>query len=212
MCVIAVSRKGDRQPTRAELLAMFNTNPHGAGYMLARDGHVEIHKGFMAFEDFWRSVRFECLTKADAVVYHFRISTQAGVNPEMTQPFPLTSRLPLMRKLDIISAPVGIAHNGIIALTSDPNEKTYSDTALFIGQFMTRLIHRRSDIDNPQTQTIIRKLIGDYSKLAILTGDGEVTTIGNFTEDNGILVSNLHHKEPPRKVIPVKNYTWQWDF
>lgn len=210
MCVIAVSKIGERQPTIAELRAMFKRNPHGAGYMLARDGHVEIHKGFMNFDDFARAVRSERLTKDDAVVYHFRISTQAGVNPEMTQPFPLTSRLPLMRKLDIISAPVGIAHNGIIPLTSDPDEKMYSDTALFVAQYMTRLIHSKRDIDNPQTQTIIKKLIG-WSKLAILTGDGGITTIGEFTDDDGILLSNTNHK-PQLHPVYNKNYKWQWEF
>lgn len=214
MCVIAVSRIGQRQPTTAELREMFNHNPHGAGYMVARAGRVEIHKGFMNWPDFLLNIKREQFTEDDAVVYHFRISTQAGVNPEMTQPFPLTPKLPIMRKLDITSANVGIAHNGIIALTSDPNEKTYSDTALFIARFMTRLIHNRSDIDNPQTQTIIEKLIG-WSKLAILTGDGGITTIGEFTEDNGILLSNLNHKAKPEPVKywkTGKNYTWQWDF
>ena len=47
MCIICVSPKGTRQPTRAQLKTMFFRNPHGAGYMYARDGIVHIHKGFM---------------------------------------------------------------------------------------------------------------------------------------------------------------------
>jgi len=190
MCVIAVSERGTRQPTKAELLAMFNHNPHGAGYMLARGGRVEIHKGFMWFDDFWRAVRSERLTAADPVVYHFRISTQAGVNPEMTQPFPLTSRLSITKALDV-RCTVGIAHNGIIPVTADPAEHNYSDTALFVAGYLSGMMRTTSDID-AALLTEIESLIG-WSRLAIMDGTGEIVTIGKFTEHNGILLSNLNH-------------------
>ena len=190
MCVIAISERGKRQPTRAELLAMFKHNPHGAGYMLARGGRVEIHKGFMLFDDFWRAVRSERLTAADPVVYHFRISTQAGVNPEMTQPFPLTSRLAITKALDV-RCTVGIAHNGIIPVTADPAERNYSDTALFVAGYLSGMIRTTSDIDDVLLNEI-KSLIG-WSKLAIMDGTGEIVTIGKFTEHNGILLSNLNH-------------------
>ena len=47
MCIICVSRSGVRQPGEATIRAMFLNNPHGTGYMFARDGWVTIHKGFM---------------------------------------------------------------------------------------------------------------------------------------------------------------------
>ena len=81
--------------------------------MFARAGRVTIHKGFMSFDDFRKAVESEHFTKNDPVVYHFRISTQAGVNPSMTHPFPLTSDLVNCEALDLTCA-VGIAHNGII--------------------------------------------------------------------------------------------------
>ena len=84
MCIICVSRSGVRQPGEAAIRAMFLNNPHGAGYMVARGGRVEIHKGFMNLGDYLRAIRAECFTLQDSVVYHFRISTQAGVGPEMT--------------------------------------------------------------------------------------------------------------------------------
>ena len=52
MCIICVSKSGVQQPTDTTLRAMFRRNPHGAGYMYARDGKVTIHKGFMNIEDF----------------------------------------------------------------------------------------------------------------------------------------------------------------
>ena len=40
MCIICVSKSGVQQPTDTTLRAMFRRNPHGAGYMYARDGKV----------------------------------------------------------------------------------------------------------------------------------------------------------------------------
>ena len=84
MCVICASPKGVRQPTRSEIKAMFLRNPDGAGYMVARDGSVTIHKGFMNLDEFLNALKAEHFTAKDSVVYHFRISTQAGINPGMT--------------------------------------------------------------------------------------------------------------------------------
>ena len=120
MCIICVSKSGVRQPTEQELYTMFVNNPHGAGYMVARHGMVTVSKGYMDFDEFLNAVRREHFTEKDSVVYHFRISTQAGVNPEMTHPFPLSNRLGRMKKLDT-NCRIGVAHNGIIRLTSGRN-------------------------------------------------------------------------------------------
>ena len=84
MCIICVSPARTRQPSISQIKMMFQSNPHGAGYMYARDGRVHIHKGFMDIDSFLSAVKAEHFTAKDSVVYHFRISTQAGVNPEMT--------------------------------------------------------------------------------------------------------------------------------
>ena len=82
MCIICVSKSGVRQPGEATIRSMFLNNPHGAGYMVARGGRVEIHKGFMRLDEYLRAIRAECFTPQDSVVYHFRISTQAGVDAD----------------------------------------------------------------------------------------------------------------------------------
>ena len=92
MCVICASPTGVRQPTRSEIMAMFLRNPDGAGYMVARDGKVTIHKGFMNLDEFLNVLRKEHFTKW--------ISTQAGVSSTMTHPFPLSNQLARMEKLD----------------------------------------------------------------------------------------------------------------
>ena len=76
MCIICVSKSGVRQPSDITLRAMFRRNPHGAGYMYARDGKVTIHKGFMNIEDFLAAVHAEQFTPQDSVVYHFRIQSR----------------------------------------------------------------------------------------------------------------------------------------
>lgn len=199
MCVIAVSKRGIPQPSRAQLETMFKNNPHGAGYMFARDGSVTIHKGFMNFQDFIRAVENEHFTDADPVVYHFRISTQAGVNPEMTHPFPLTQIRENCEKLDLICS-VGIAHNGIIRMTSDSKETRFSDTVIFITDYMTRLIRCREDITDPSVNEMIETLTN--SKWALMDGfTGEIVTVGQFVNFHGLLFSNGSYLPREARVI-----------
>lgn len=169
MCVICASPKGTRQPSLSEIKRMFYRNPHGAGYMYARDGKVVIHKGFMNLGDFLNAIREEHFTAADSVVYHFRISTQAGVNPEMTHPFPLSNQREDMKALDVICG-CGIAHNGIIRLTTDPTEKEYSDTAIFITDYLSQYILRPSDLHRDEL----------HGTVVILKADGGIQRVVCF--------------------------------
>ena len=190
MCVICLSKAGVRQPNRKEIETMWEANPHGAGYMFVKDGRVEIHKGFMELNDFIRSVNEEKFTDDDVVVYHFRISTQGGVNPEMTHPFPLSDDLEDMGLLDL-ACDVGIVHNGIIRLTSCKSE--YSDTALFIAGYLPALIRDPHDITSKDVLRCIKGLA--QSKLVLLNGDGEIGVVGDFLADkSGLMFSNNSFK------------------
>ena len=187
MCIICVSPKGTRQPTRAQLKTMFFRNPHGAGYMYARDGIVHIHKGFMYLDDFLAAIESEHFTARDSVVYHFRISTQAGVNPEMTHPFPLSNQPWHMCRLDL-RCRIGVAHNGIIRLTTDPMNKEYSDTVIFITDYLADIIRKPEDLRNQRVLDLVYRLA--RSKFAIMDGSGYVATIGEFVNERGLLFSN----------------------
>lgn len=173
MCIICVSKSGVRQPSDITLRAMFRRNPHGAGYMYARDGKVTIHKGFMNIEDFLAAVHAEQFTPQDSVVYHFRISTQAGVNAPMTHPFPLSNQPRMMRSLD---------------LTSDPDNKRYSDTAIFVTDYLSKIIRKKADLRDPVTLELIWQLA--KSKFAIMDNSGYIATVGHFIDDHGLLFSN----------------------
>ena len=214
MCVICISPKGTRQPNETEIKAMFNANPDGAGYMFVnKDGLVEIHKGFMELSDFLREIKGRRFTKNDVVIYHFRISTQAGVNPYMTHPFPLTADLENTKLLDC-TCPVGIVHNGIIPCTSRKDAE-YSDTALFITQYLSGMIERTTDLLDDVIQHRIENLL--QSKMAIMDGKGNYITIGKFiTDTSGLIFSNMHWERFTRPIVnlfdrdtwvtPIYNY------
>ena len=166
---------------------MFAWNPHGAGYMVARNGKVIISKGYMNVDDYLYAVGQEHFTAKDSVVYHFRISTQAGVQPAMTQPFPLSNRLQHMKALDV-TCDCGIAHNGIIRLTTDITNREYSDTALFIANYLSKILRRSADLTDPEKLAFIHRLA--QSKLAIMDRSGYIATVGDFVNEHGLLFSN----------------------
>ena len=187
MCIICVSPKRVRQPNVTTIRRMFRNNPDGAGYMVARDGKVTISKGFMDVDEYIEAIRAEHFTAKDPVVYHFRISTQAGVNPEMTHPFPLSNRIEHMKVLDV-ECSCGVAHNGIIRLTTDRNNHEYSDTALFIANYLSLIIREPGDLKDERVLTLIHRLAG--SKLAIMDGEGYIATVGEYINQKGLLFSN----------------------
>ena len=187
MCIICVSPKRVRQPNVTTIRRMFQNNPDGAGYMVARDGKVTISKGFMDVDEYIEAIRAEHFTAKDPVVYHFRISTQAGVNPEMTHPFPLSNRIEHMKVLDV-ECSCGVAHNGIIRLTTDPTNREYSDTALFIANYLSLIIREPGDLKDERVLKLIHRLAG--SKLAIMDADGYIATVGEYINQKGLLFSN----------------------
>lgn len=191
MCVICYSPKGANQPDEELIRLMFARNPHGAGYMTPCKNGVEIHKGFMVVEDLIRAVRD--FGPDDSVVYHFRISTQAGVNPYMTQPFPYSRDIRNMRHLDV-RAMLGIAHNGVIPMTSDPNDDLYSDTAHFVADYLPVLIRSEDDLQNPAVQDLIEYTT--KSKLAIMAPSGECSLYGAWKEIDGCWYSNSYFFTP----------------
>ena len=196
MCIICVSPKRVRQPNVTTIRRMFQNNPDGAGYMVARDGKVIISKGFMNVDEYIEAIRAEHFTAKDPVVYHFRISTQAGVNPQMTHPFPLSNRIEHMKVLDV-ECPCGVAHNGVIRLTTDPRNREYSDTALFIANYLSLIIREPGDLKDERVLKLIHRLAG--SKLAIMDGSGYIATVGGFINEKGLLFSNDSYQKDGRR-------------
>lgn len=196
MCIIAYKQRETAFPTKETLKTCFRNNPDGAGFMYANNGAVTIHKGFMNFKAFWNALRDARAVTGDNIPYvmHFRITTQAGTRPDCCHPFPLSSKMDDLRKLKN-RAKIGIAHNGIIQITSNNYSKTitHNDTMEFITEYLSLIIDKPDYYTDKKTLAIITKLCD--SRLAILDGDGHCELIGHgWTKDeNGVIYSNTSY-------------------
>lgn len=210
MCVIVYKPINETFPTKDELKNCFINNPDGAGYMWADGEKVHIEKGFDTFKRFWKSLGKTRAKYGDngAYVMHFRISTQAGTRPDCTHPFPLSDDMNELRKLST-TCKIGIAHNGIISLTSTYSYKsavTHSDTMEFITDYLSLIIRSRDFYKDEKTLKLIEKL--GKSRFAILDGKGHCQLLGSgWVEHNGCQYSNKSWE-----IKKVEKFDWtKWE-
>ena len=206
MCIIAVKKIGVDLPKEEVFRNCFLNNPDGAGFMYNSHGKVVIRKGFMRYSDFKYALENELKkikdVKNTGMVFHFRITTQGGTRQENCHPFPISNVENDLRETNI-RTPLGIAHNGIIDLTSGYNYGKYdaalkkyvrkdehlSDTQLFIRDYLYDIYKLNHNFyKTEEGLELVEKLID--SKMAFLDGTGEIHTIGAFNECKGILYSN----------------------
>lgn len=192
MCIIAAKPAGVAMPSTETITRMWTRNPDGAGLMWAEGSSVHIEKGFMKLKSFLAAVDALASRKdltATPVVMHFRITTHGGTCPENTHPFPVSESMGLLKKLHCTTN-LGAAHNGIIDIRT---RKGVSDTMEFIT---TRLAILHKLIPNFYDNADALRLVANEidSKMALLTKDGRIVTIGDFVEDGGILYSNTSYK------------------
>ena len=84
---------------------------------------------------------------------------------------------------------IGIAHNGIIQLTSD-GSKDYSDTMKFITDYLALIIQSYDWYKNARTKQLIERLMGSC-RLAILDKNGHCELLGSgWVQDKGCFYSN----------------------
>jgi hypothetical protein len=197
MCIIAAKPVGIAMPSDQTIENMWNGNNDGAGFMWAEKGSVHIRKGFMTFEKF-RTALDEFLATHDAtntaLVMHFRITTHGGTKPENCHPFPITDNVGLLTKLEC-KTKVGVAHNGIINISP---RKGISDTMEYIASQLAPLY--RGVPDFYRNKNLIEMIYNaTASRLAFLDGEGNLFTVGEFQEDNGIKYSNGSYKNFARR-------------
>lgn len=192
MCIIAIKPTGIEPIDKNILATCFDNNPHGAGFMLSRNGKVEISKGHMTMEAYWQALENAHITTKDTVIYHCRIGTAGGNTPENTHPFPISKSLKRLKELNT-TTDIGIAHNGIISIEHNKDE---SDTMAFIKKILAS-----KTVRNNLKEPAITELIANYTKtsrLAILYGNADIVTTGTgWTTKNGITYSNSTYKETP---------------
>lgn len=199
MCIVIYSPKDKLVPDCEILKRCFNSNPDGAGYMYVENGKVHIKKGYMNFGDFYGDItkdQYELIHQHiySPFVIHFRISTHGGTNKSNTHPFPISANEDDLTKTEI-NCDVGLAHNGILSVASKYSDKM-SDTQMFISKFLSHLIKTNSHYyEDEDTMLMIRSLIGNYNKLAILSNDGHCELFGDFIEDDGYYYSNSTYEK-----------------
>lgn len=190
MCVIVYKPAASKMPSLDDLRKCFEANPDGAGLMWpGDDGYVHIRKGLMTWDAFESAVLSRDFA-GKPVVFHFRISTQGGIQPGLTHPFPVCGSYEAMRSLCVKSR-MGLAHNGIIGLTSD-GSKDHNDTMRFVKDFAYPVYKASGFHDQDGT---LGSGLGDIamgSRLAIMAGDGSVWLEGDWQERNGCYYSNLY--------------------
>ena len=211
MCIAIYSPIGNDVPCEKNLKASWEENPDGAGFAYnLPSGQVKIVKGFMTWDSFWDA--FQSHEKKNdfknrGVLIHFRIQTHGGVNPECTHPFPIVDDEGCLQKLEYVS-PYAVIHNGIISLTSaDARLKTkMSDTMVFVQKYLTKLATYKNWLQNDKTMELIDDLID--SKMAILSGDGQIHATTGFDRDSedGNYYSNQSYKHGRFKKF--SSYFW----
>lgn len=204
MCIIVAKPEGIDFPSDAILENCFNTNSDGAGFMFARGKEVRIRKGFMTFEDFIEALKAEDIKKYEACVMHFRIGTQGGNTKPNCHPFPIPCTDENVGKLSYES-PIGMVHNGIINLCY--SNDGMSDTMHYAIDVVTPLYRLvKSFMYNEEALDLLETTC--ESKLCFLNGLGDIVTVGDFIEDDGILYSNTSYL---RKTYNYSSYTQVWN-
>lgn len=208
MCIIAAKPAGVALPKDEYIRNMWDGNRDGAGIMYVLNGKVRIEKGFMkykAFVDALNRIKTIVDPVATPMVMHFRITTHGGTKPENTHPFPITDNLGALRKL-IGTTDIGVAHNGIIPITP---RKGISDTMEYIVSQLAPLKRALPRFcENPHAMQLVENAIG--SKMAFLTKEGRLYTVGKFIEDEGILYSNTSYEGWFYRSRSL-GYGWSWD-
>ena len=192
MCIIAAKPAGVPMPNETTIRNMWDGNRDGAGIMYLDGGKVRIEKGFMSYKAFTsmlEELRSRLDLTATPLVMHFRITTHGGTSPENTHPFPITDNVGALKKL-AARCDVGVAHNGIIPITPRTG---ISDTMEYIASQLSPLKRAMPRFyTNKHAMQMVENAI--QSRMAFLTSEGRIYTVGDFIEDEGVLYSNSSYK------------------
>ena len=190
MCIIAIKPAGVKMPARETRENMWYGNPDGGGFMVATGHDVIIKKGFMKLSDFEDALSEEGDLTNKTVIMHYRITTHGGTNKQNCHPFPITNNVNIITK-PIVRTDIGVAHNGIIHNVTP--RKGVSDTMEYI---LSQISHMKKIDKFFYKKSAWLDLIEDAidSKMVFLDKHGQFTTIGDFTEDEGVLYSNSSYK------------------
>lgn len=156
MC-IAILKKQGTKISRAELLASFERNAHGAGFAFVNDkNEIEINKGFFDGDKFADAV--EALGDKEALL-HCRLKTHGAQDKDNCHPFFIESDGFPQYKF-------AIAHNGQLPWRSTAKE---SDTQCFVNEFIKPIIDRDPFFFGAKEgMMLMESFIGTGNKLIVM--------------------------------------------
>lgn len=207
MCIAIYKLCGNDLPTKEKLQNCFRANPDGAGFSYSYKGTVYTYKGYFNFEKFYNKL-MECDKKYNlteqGVLIHCRIATHGLTNASNCHPFALSSNEHKL-KSTFTKSHYSVIHNGICSCTSNSTkEELFSDTALFVRDYLSKITIYKDWFHNPHTISLIEQLID--SKMAILSSDGEIiATKGFHKADDGNYYSNYSYENH-------YNYMYGYDY
>ena len=210
MCIIAAKPAGVAMPSRGTIRTMWDGNRDGAGLMYLEGGKVTIEKGFMTYKSFAKKLdqlekRLD-LTRTP-VVMHFRITTHGGTKPENCHPFPITDSVGALKKLTS-RTDIGVAHNGIIHIIP---RSGISDTMEYIASQLAPLKRALPRFyENKNAMLLVKNAID--SKMAFLTKEGKIYTVGDFVTDKGVLYSNRSYIKSSLRYRDLGSWNCYADF
>ena len=214
MCVIVVKPNGVDMPSKEVLRNCFVRNSDGSGYMFIEDDQVHIKKGYMTFPEFYENViaDYERMGgKKACFVMHFRIGTMGSNSKELTHPYPVSKNLDELKLTETFTR-IGMAHNGIISLTSNrgDNKVDRNDTMAYITDYISLFMKTEEDFKDEDKMKVLKNLLGSGNKLAFLMKDS-LYMVGEFTadKDTGCYFSNMYWK--PYQYSNYYNRYNDWD-
>jgi hypothetical protein len=177
MCIIIHAPHG-RIP-HEHLRNSLDANRDGWGYIFPSDTTLVVRKG-LTRSSFWNAWHGDKQLRAGRpIVFHARISTSGLVNLTNCHPFKVPRRSEW------------IAHNGVL-FDHVVKDSKRNDTQHFISDIVAKLPHTWSR--NPAMVRLVETYL-EYSKLAIMRGDGTVTILNRSLgyEAQGVWYSNTSY-------------------
>jgi predicted glutamine amidotransferase len=197
MCICIYKLCGNDLPTKEILKRCYQANRDGAGFSYSYKGTVYTYKGFFKFEKFYNKL-LECYKKYNlkeqGMLLHFRIATHGLVDASNCHPFALTDEEDKL-KATFTKSKFSVIHNGVVSITTtNSKQETFSDTALFVRDYLSKIATFNGWFDNPNTMELVEQMI--ESKMAILNGNGDIiSTYGFHKADDGNYYSNYGYLE-----------------
>lgn len=207
MCVIAVCQT--RGMTDREIRDAFDMNDDGAGFAWSdENNNLNFRKGFMRAADILSAYKELGMRKKLPHVVHFRNATSAVV-PELTHPYIVSENSEVLDDeheplITYSGTSPLLFHNGVLGNWRSEMLDFFMTNKLHVpdGQwsdtrFMAILCHHLG-----------KNVLGMLSagKFVFMTND-IIDVIGDFTNDNGILYSNLSYKKVYRDKGGVQTTT-----